>query len=1072
MAQDLVPSGDDGSLVVSVDSRKAIAGLNDLESRMYGFVRGVENQFNKVAQSTSKFAQAIQNMSGAVGKLIGAIGGFIALRQIFQMVEGFISKMIEVNRVFTGFIASMSIIRGSVDGATKEYKFLLDMSNKLGVSVETSISQYHRLAAALKNVDKDGELARNIFSGISQAAVVLHSRGRDVTLIFEAVQQMASKGKLSLEELQRQLGNTLPGAMGIAARAMMKSEEFVKAGVKTAAESEQMLRKGIQKGTINVYEFLARLANQLKTEYGAGVKYASDQFTANFNRMKNSVFEFYRMVGSSNAMQGLTELIREITALFNDSQGQGAAGLGQALGGAFKDMAKWVSQLDSTDVQEFFEAVSVSVKSTFIILSEFMGAFSGIGGVEMETPLLDFVEFVAKTMAALVDVFRVAIAGIEMVIRGFMDLFYSLREAVMGAGDLVVGGAEMMHNATGIGDMSRLQEYKDMRAGQQATRDANAAAFKRAGSTFLFGPEQTTYDKVGAAFDASRNKLLANKYGVTGQMDFTVPGVPAQQDTSGWTMFGPNIPEYLRAPGAGKAGSSADSAAKYVNPLGDYELQQYIDKLRESSNAPNGPKEPKGKRDPVQNNFLREQTRLLKDISVAENEYQNVLANRNLKEGEATAQMRSLITTDERYVKLSDDKKAKLIGWAEQLDRANKKVEDAIKAQGAYNDALMAEADVRSRVNELAQTGYESKYRNQTDVMASFGQGGENQFMDDENKRRMIEASIKQDNAQRILDMARYAAEIHLANDEMRFQADLIGKGKFEQMRMTEERKIDLMVQQMSVGATAEQTAEYKRMAEVLKNDVGSAIDYLKQKQDDLWGGIHAGIQGYIDATSDWAENMNQITTNALGGIEDAFVSMVETGKLSFADLTRSIAKDLVRLIVRYLLVWFLQKMTGLGGGGGGDMSGMQNMSAVGSQGFTGPPSYNGNVFRNGMIVPFAKGGVFDQPAMFAMGGRVGTAFEKNAEAIMPLVRDSSGSLGVKAVGNTADGGGETWVNLKVEVYQGEGSGVKTSKGKSDQGDVLKIFIGEVAADIQRGGPVAKAMTQTFGVKRSPKSYS
>ncbi|HQN47178.1 MAG TPA: 2-oxo acid dehydrogenase subunit E2, partial [Rugosibacter sp.] len=110
--------------------------------------------------------------------------------------------------------------------------------------------------------------------------------------------QKAKEGKLSLEELQRQLGNTLPGAVGMAARAMMESQAYVEKGIKTASQAEQMLREQIKKGTINVYEFLLRFSNQLKKEYGAGVAYATDQFTANFNRMKNAIFEFYRIVGS------------------------------------------------------------------------------------------------------------------------------------------------------------------------------------------------------------------------------------------------------------------------------------------------------------------------------------------------------------------------------------------------------------------------------------------------------------------------------------------------------------------------------------------------------------------------------------------------------------------------------------------------------------------------------------------------------------------------------------------------------------------------------------------------------
>ena len=63
-------------------------------------------------------------------------------------------------------------------------------------------------------------------------------------------------------------------------------------------------------------------------------------------------------------------------------------------------------------------------------------------------------------------------------------------------------------------------------------------------------------------------------------------------------------------------------------------------------------------------------------------------------------------------------------------------------------------------------------------------------------------------------------------------------------------------------------------------------------------------------------------------------------------------------------------------------------------------------------------------------------------------------------------------MNLTVEVYQGEGKGVKSEKSKGGNGDILKIFIGEVAADIKKGGQVHKAVTQTYGLKKTPKAYS
>jgi phage-related minor tail protein len=65
-----------------------------------------------------------------------------------------------------------------------------------------------------------------------------------------------------------------------------------------------------------------------------------------------------------------------------------------------------------------------------------------------------------------------------------------------------------------------------------------------------------------------------------------------------------------------------------------------------------------------------------------------------------------------------------------------------------------------------------------------------------------------------------------------------------------------------------------------------------------------------------------------------------------------------------------------------------------------------GGIFSSGNVIPFANGGafqgsgVYSSPSYFPMaGGRTGMLGEAGPEAVMPLVRGPSGSLGVKAHG-------------------------------------------------------------------------
>ena len=168
--------------------------------------------------------------------------------------------------------------------------------------------------------------------------------------------------------------------------------------------------------------------------------------------------------------------------------------------------------------------------------------------------------------------------------------------------------------------------------------------------------------------------------------------------------------------------------------------------------------------------------------------------------------------------------------------------------------------------------------------------------------------------------------------------------------------------------------------------------------------------------------------------MEDALVRFVETGKLNFNDLARSILSDLTRITVRAALLNFLSPFKFFdrvtGGSGGGD----------------GATNANGNVFAKNGVVPYRKGGIVDSPTYFQYGGsNLGIMGEAGAESIMPLKRGKDGKLGV-----IAHGGGSTVVNVSVNA---DGSSVQGQEDESRQlGEVIAAAIQQQIIMEQRPG--------------------
>lgn len=86
--------------------------------------------------------------------------------------------------------------------------------------------------------------------------------------------------------------------------------------------------------------------------------------------------------------------------------------------------------------------------------------------------------------------------------------------------------------------------------------------------------------------------------------------------------------------------------------------------------------------------------------------------------------------------------------------------------------------------------------------------------------------------------------------------------------------------------------------------------------------GVRQSLRDYADEATNAALNAERVTTNALRGMEDAFVQWATTGKLSAKDLVNSILADLARLTIRQSITGplaqaLLNGFPALFGGGG-----------------------------------------------------------------------------------------------------------------------------------------------------------
>ena len=208
-------------------------------------------------------------------------------------------------------------------------------------------------------------------------------------------------------------------------------------------------------------------------------------------------------------------------------------------------------------------------------------------------------------------------------------------------------------------------------------------------------------------------------------------------------------------------------------------------------------------------------------------------------------------------------------------------------------------------------------------------------------------------------------------------------------------------------------------------------------------GGAIPALNAVGEAVETVADKMKNLAVSSINKLGDAFIDLAVDGKASFADLAKSIIKDLLRIALQALIVKPLLSFLGLADGG-----------AVGGAGLL--PNANGNAFDNTNVVPFAKGGDFTNsvvnkatPFAFAKGGALGVMGEAGPEAVMPLERGPDGSLGVQMYGG---GNGQKQVTNNVEIlneYRIEGAvseekivATIQAQGEQTKDDVKRSMVG------------------------------
>jgi len=319
------------------------AGLSASELKALGVQMGyTAAQSKKMANAVNrtKMKNFTSSLMDTKNTLMGiGIATGVAVYGIKQMTEaiwesGMATKVAE---------NAYKEITGSVAKADAQFRFISATADKLGLNFFTLREGYKGFLAAAQSSKIPMEEVQAIFESVSNAGAILGLSNERMKLSFLALEQMMSKGKVSMEEIRRQLGDNIPGAFQLGAKAMgMTVEAFDKAvssGTVFADDFLPKFRKALDENFTGTIAESVKAVNKLGEAWEqAKNTMAEGDFMANISKALKEMTDMLKDPGFIDGLTGLTTAMSQLVLV--SAKFAAFVGKGESLNQAIKEYAR------------------------------------------------------------------------------------------------------------------------------------------------------------------------------------------------------------------------------------------------------------------------------------------------------------------------------------------------------------------------------------------------------------------------------------------------------------------------------------------------------------------------------------------------------------------------------------------------------------------------------------------------------------------------------------------------------------------------------------------------------------
>jgi tape measure domain-containing protein len=1027
-------------------------GLKGIQSA-YGQAKGFLN--------TNKFpaAGAVAGLGSEFGNAIKQVLLFGTAYKALAFLTSLPGEAFEAAKGLATYKNQLQAVTAESGTFEQSFAFVDGLAARFNVPLDSARQGFIKLYASMEPAGFDQGQIEGLFTGISKASAAFGLSADKVDRVNYAFAQMASKGQIMSEELKGQLGDVLPGALGLFAEAaQMSIPEFSKAMEDGAFKGEAM------------EQVLGNVSILLNTKFGPAAEGAAKTLQGAVNQIQNNLSLMYQAFAPivdgvaaafgpqvNSLIKDVTDTVKVLTtALVGGSDGfdtlspraQAFYAAVQTLepalrqaGAALTDLGSRLAALAPYFVQVLASVISFA--SSPLARAALIAALA-IGTLTAAMKLLEVtgIKAVLKSIYTFIGtlttgipvacgIARVAVIGLKLVITGLF------------AGAVLIGLDFLVGKLLRIGDAAH-DSAKDI-LGMRKELDAMAGAGDIESTSKAYLDANTKLAAARKANQKALNDLRAAKDRPEGntQADINKGVAVANAQTKVDQTYTKVIEAQKEVQAARRSRASAVSVQEGQKEQTQAALQEVDLSAGDGTKPPKGGKERESQI--PQLTLALEKTKELSGIEMR-------IVNAQLMSN--TAQLSSL----ELLKQLVEFKyEAKALGLEDLTteERALKYKEISLRREQAiFENQLQLQITLRKERDEIQKgfsatlAGYQQEANYQQMYLDLINQGvlpslakvrveAEKAFAEGE---KQLNQSIEQQEA----NIAGLAVTIEALKLEKNLTLE-----KQEQLEAAE-NTLKTLKEDLRLRGLLKGTAPERKDA---------AIDAAER------GLAPKTVQEYISEGTEAAEdrlrelmNTGYQVVQAANAIGDAFgtafkglVSGSMTAQEALAGMFQSIADhfaDMVaQMIAEYLKMALIKGIAALiggifgGGGGGSDNSAAKmGLNTPDMQQYAPlPREYANGGIAYGGFTAFANGGMVTGPTMGLVGeGRYN-------EAIVPL--PDGKSIPVQLAGG--DGGNQIVSNITVNVNNGQAQSNATGSNSSEmgrkiEGAVKQVIVGEL----------------------------